>query len=445
MTNKDHTIKTLVYDKHRIYKVNLMILFFLQLIVHSTFVQQCMRQIQKTNVKNIHKTIRHKTTPGYILIFTLLITAAGMAIATYIATRGSMYLSFARMAINREKAKTLTIGGIEVACAQLSKPFKKEESKEKKQINKEETKEAAPQDSEGLQLLKTILPTLNRWNSYELTQEIDGIDAQLKICIMCEEGKINLNRIYDFEKKSFVGELSKQPEKVTNNTENKQIGPPPERSEHKNTEKQWRQEIEQICKSLEQTTGAKNLFSAFEKLLKERTTEFNDATELLTLKEFTPLKDALFYEPPSQTEKQSSQQFYLTDIFTVYSSSSDLEPWLLSDSLLALLNLQRAQSGDIQSRKEKINDWLKNFKQQTQWKQEWDTTLAPIYGKELRSLPKNIDSFMSTSFDPHYFSIRVHAKVGDVTQRVYVIVERTKRSEKNNIMYTVTIKKLYWL
>ena len=61
------------------------------------------------------------------------------------------------------------------------------------------------------------------------------------------------------------------------------------------------------------------------------------------------------------------------------------------------------------------------------------------------SLPKNIDSVLSDTFDPHFFSVRVHAKVGEVTQRAYAILERNKRSQGNNIEYDVTLKKLYWL
>lgn len=71
--------------------------------------------------------------------------------------------------------------------------------------------------------------------------------------------------------------------------------------------------------------------------------------------------------------------------------------------------------------------------------------LQPMYGKELRTLPKNIDSMLSTTFDPHFFSVRVHGKVGEVTQRLYAILERVKRSQGKEIVYDVFVRKLYWL
>jgi hypothetical protein len=147
-------------------------------------------------------------------------------------------------------------------------------------------------------------------------------------------------------------------------------------------------------------------------------------------------------------EKKDKKQFpiYLTDIFTVWSSSGKIEPWLFSSSLAIVLGLTQTETQDNKKRTEEVAGWLKKFKQKVNWQQDWKTILQPLYGKELRSLPKNIDSVLSTTFDPHFFSVRVHATVDNVTQRVYAILERNKRSEeKDTIEYDVTLKKLYWL
>ena len=49
------------------------------------------------------------------------------------------------------------------------------------------------------------MPTLNRWQTFELTEEIDGLDGEIKLCITCEDGKLDLNQWYDFNKKKFIG------------------------------------------------------------------------------------------------------------------------------------------------------------------------------------------------------------------------------------------------
>jgi hypothetical protein len=352
------------------------------------------------------------------MIFTLLVVAAAMTVVTYVVHRSTLYVPFAHMISAREKAKMVALGGIEVAIAQLCKVSEKEKQQEKK----EGEKAAAQAESakEEKDLLRTILPSLNRWQVFELKEDVDGIDGQLNVCMMSEEGKINLNRIIDFEKGVLLSD--KQGD--------------------------WKVVMEEIFKIIEKTTKTTDMFKAFEKIVKDRKNEFNDATELITNKEFNYFKDFLFYEPPAErkekTEKKE-QPLYLTDIFTVWSSSDKIEPWLFSESINNIAGFTKIESGDVKKRKEQIEGWLKNFKPKANWEQDWKTTLMPIYGKELRTLPKNIDSLLSVTFAPRFFSVLVHGKVGDITQRLYAILERNKRSQEGDAQYDVTIKKLYWL
>jgi hypothetical protein len=341
---------------------------------------------------------------GYIMIFTLLVVGAAMMIVTYVGHRGSFYLPFSYMIIAREKAKMLALGGVQVAIAQLSQVDKSKEKKE------DEGKQSALESD----FLLRILPTLNRWQEFDLKENIDGIDGQIKLCLMCEEGKINLNDIIDFNKGTFKGD----------------------------DQKGWKAVMQEVCRSIEKLTKASDLFPAFEKIIKDLKFPFNDATELITHKEFSQFKDTLFYQPPTQKKQDT---LYLTDIFTVWSSSEKLEPWLFSDSMNGVLGLPRVEVDDIKQRKEQSAAWVKNFKAQTNWQQDWKTILMPVYGKELRTLPKHIDSMLNTQFDPCFFSVLVHGKVGDVTQRVYAILERNKRSQGDTVAYDVAIKKLYWL
>jgi hypothetical protein len=358
-----------------------------------------MKHIKKNNARD-----------GYIMIFTLLVVAAAMVVVTYVGHRGSFYIPFSHMILAREKAKQIALGGIQVGIAQLVKTVKKEESKEGKEGGQEKQESNAQEKD----FLRRILPVLNRWQVFDLKEEVDGIDAQMSVCIMCEDGKINLNRIIDFEKGVFRGD---------------------EKSG-------WKAIMQEICKLIDQTNKGSELFPAFEKVVKDAKHKFNDATELITHKEFQQFKDILFYRPPISNKQNT---LYLTDIFTVWSRSDKLEPWLFSDSINGLFGLPRVEVDDIKKRKDQIEAWIKNFKVRANWQQDWQTLLMPIYGKELRTLPKNIDSVLKPTFAPQYFSILVDGKVDEVTQRVYAIVERTKRSQGSNLEYDIEIKKLYWL
>lgn len=357
-------------------------------------------------MEQINKSVRD----GYIMIFTLLVVAAAMVVVTYVGHRGSFYMPFSSMILAREKAKQLALGGVQVGIAQLAKIAKKEEDKG----GKEDGKEAQESNIQEKDFLRRILPVLNRWQISNLVEAIDGIDAQLRVCIMCEDGKINLNRIIDFEKHVFRGD---------------------EKSG-------WKAIMQELCKIIEQATKSEGLFTAFEKIVKESTHEFNDATELITHKAFQSFQDTLFYHPPTLDQQPV---LYLTDIFTVWSRSDKLEPWLFSDSINGLFGLPRVEVDDVKKRTEQVESWIKNFKTRSNWQQDWQTLLMPIYGKELRTLPKNIDSVLKPTFVPQYFSVLVEAKVDEVTQRLYAIVNRIDNSRGNNIEYTIEIIKLYWL
>lgn len=364
------------------------------------------------------------------MIFALLVIAASMVIVAYVGHRGSVHAPFMHMSIAHEKAKLMVMSGVQIAIAQLVKVEVKEQKKAAASqapadSGKEKSKEQSgaknsEQDAEQKEFLQRILPTLNRWQTFELKQEVDGIDAQLSVCLMCEEGKINLNHVYNFKKEQFRGDK----------------------------EKGWKSIMQELCKNIEKVAKVADLFPAFEKTFKERRNKYNDATELLLKKEFHVFKDFLFYEPPvvdKEKKDKKQQQIYLTDIFTVWSSSGKIEPWLFSNSLAILFGLPQAEAQDTKKRAEQVGEWLKNFKQKANWQQDWKTILQPMYGKELRTLPKNIDSMLSDTFDPHFFSVRVHAKVGEVTQRAYAILERNKRSQGNNNEYDIVLRKLYWL
>jgi hypothetical protein len=350
---------------------------------------------------------------GYIMIFTLLAVGAAMVVVTYVGHRSSYYLPFSQMTFEREKAKMLALSGVQVAVAQLS-DFTKTPSDKAPDSVKATSDKSSGTTTQEKEFLLRILPSLNRWQDFDLVEQVDGIEGRISICLMCEEGKINLNRIIDLKKNTFRG-----------------------------SEKSgWKSIMQEICKSIQRIVKGGDLFPALEKIVKEMKFPFNDATELITRKEFNLFKDLLFYQPPT-TKKQDT--IYLTDIFTVWSSSDKLEPWLFSDSINGLLGLPRVEVDDIKKRKEQAENWVKNFKEKSNWQQDWKTILMPMYGKELRTLPKNIDSMLSTTFAPRYFSVRVHAKVGEVTQIVYAILERNKLSQDGNTEYEVIIKKLYWL
>ncbi|HXW85982.1 MAG TPA: hypothetical protein VEK38_01425 [Candidatus Bathyarchaeia archaeon] len=354
---------------------------------------------------------------GYILVFTLIIIAITTALATYVYNRGIIFFSYTSTILDQERARQLALGGVNIAYAQLNYQEKKDE-KEKKGVADTGGEKEEKKDSEEKAFLKRLLPTLNRWQEYSFSEDKDGLDGTVRFCVVCEQGKININSMYDFQKHAFIGDEKEE------KGGNKVI-------------------VQNICSRLEKELKIKDLFASLEQFLKKREYPLNDITELLAIKDFVSFKGALYYDPPQTKEKQ--YPLYLTDIFTVYSPDEKIEPWLLSDSVCGICGLGRVQFDDGQKRKKMVQEWTKPFTESTNWKDQWATILKPMYEKELQSLPEGIDSIFSTTFSPTCFSIIAEAVVGKAARRIWVVCERHKKEEQEKTEYEMRIKRIYWL
>jgi hypothetical protein len=352
--------------------------------------------------------------PGYILIFTLVIMGLSSALVTYIYNKGTIFTAYGKLVQDRDHAKQLAFGGLHIAIAKLTAQPKQEPKTPQPPADSQGgTKQPA---DPGKEFLKQILPSLNRFEQTVLTYDKDGIDATIQFCIVCEEGKININALYDFEKHTFKGE-----------------------KDDKNTNKKI---LQTIFEKIEKITKAKDLFKALENFLKEQQFPLNDITQLLTIKEFGSLQNVIYYEPPQA--KTETRSIYFADTFTTHTSSATLQPWLLSDSVSGLLDLNRAQADDQEQRKKTVAEVTKNFKKSSQWKQDWNSTLKPLYGKELQNLPQDIDLIFNDTFAPQVFSILVEVTVANAVQRLWVVGTLTKMNNKKD-RPTFVIKRMYWL
>ena len=354
---------------------------------------------------------------GFIIPLTLMLISVATVLITAIYQRGSLFVPFITTMYQREQAKQLAMSGIQIAISQLAFVEKKE--KEKKEPAKNEAPTQADQASqEGAAFFSRIFPALNQWQEFKLKKDIDGIDGTIKIALASEEGKINLNAIYDFAKKKFVGEGQLQ-------------------------EGDWKKIMQQLLGRVQKNMGISgNLFEEFEKFLKQRQYKINDASELLTIELFRPFVARQFYIPPSKESKERS--LYLLDLFTVYGYGK-LQPWLLSDSMRGVLDMKRISVTAEKPMKEVSQEVLKKFKPQISLSKDWNSVFQPIYGIEFQRLPKGIDAVFETTFDPKLFSVVSYGMVGDVTLRAYAILERVKRFEKQETWYDIKIKKFYWI
>ncbi len=309
--------------------------------------------------------------PGYILALTLAFVSMLMFLGAYVANKGLVFSSYSRTVINREKAAQLARGGIQLALSQIAgEPVvrQKDTAGGQKEAQKND-KKSAEQPTDAKQLLKQLLPVLNKPQTFALKQSIEGINGTVAIAIGSEEGKINLNAIYDFDKHKFIGEGNAQGD--------------------------MKKMVQEVFTLIKERTGA-DLFSEFE-----------------------VFRDTVFLDPFAPLRNDKKQPVFLTDLFTVESARSGIEPWLLSPSLLAVMNLKRGTEKSIE-------DLLKTFKERTDWKTDWTNSLKNLYSVDYAALPKGISSLFTAAFEPQFFNVISVGIVGGISVRMLAIIERTK-------------------
>jgi len=338
---------------------------------------------------------------GYILPLSLMIISLIVIATTYLFDLSLSHNILMNTLQEREQAKMLALGGLQLAMSQLT-PFEKKEEGSPAPGQKKKSPEQ--------QLFEQIFPIINRWQTFELTQAVEGIDATLRICICAEEGKINLAQLLTLAKGS------------------------------KESIAKLKELYEPIFKNSDLFKAKENLASALIDSLSKRKAPFDDVTQLAELPEFATIP--FFYEPPELGAKEK-RGVYLMDLFTIETESAQLEPWLLSDSVCAVLGLKRVEGVDLEKRKQEIKPVIEKFNPTIKWdKQQWDSLLKPIYGKDFASLPKGIGALFTAKFEPKIFSVISYGKVGNTVQRIYAILARSSGPQG---VYTYVIRKLYWL
>jgi hypothetical protein len=344
---------------------------------------------------------------GFILLITIMMLAIGLIVVTQFFQRGQTHVHLDQVFVDREKAKMLARSGIQIAIAQLS-------ILDSLQTGTPQAQQVTVSEKD---ILQTLIPSINRWQTFVLQEKIDGVDGAIKICVGCEDGKFNINKVFDFKQKKFFGE---------------------------GTQSDMKKVTQEFFALLKPHTRDKNLFDAFEKFLKKSDFPLNDPTQLLSAQEFKEsFRDNIFYQPPQEGIDKNKRPVFITDVFTTFSMAKGLQPWFFSDSMCALFSFKRAEFDDVKKRIKEVEAVLKEYKPNQPLAQLWEKQLLPLYSKDLKSIPKEISPLFQTKFEPSVFCVLSYGVSGSITQKLFAIVEN--RTKVNTKQKEFVVKKMYWL
>lgn len=351
---------------------------------------------------------------GYILVATMFILALSTIIVTGLIYRSNSVAPFTKSLIDREKAAFLAQSGLSYVQALATfQPHIEDKDKEKnKQNNKE--KEA---NREIKAIIFNLLPLLNKWTKYDLKESIDGIDGTLYLYISSEEGKINLNKVYDFNKKSFIAGGQ---------------GPSIYIDDPKKL-------VMAACQLLEKTYKTSDLFEKLEKFLKNFDGPFNDISDLLLVPGFELFHDAIFPNFLHDTEKQ----LYLGDIFTVVGNKTKLNPWFLSRALKQLCGIKE-QDSEFNKQNKKLGELVKQFLPTvSDWVQEWKKVFTERYQTSWQQLTKGFIEVFDLNCIPQFFTVISVGQFNNTSYSLIAFMEVIETRQNNQISYESRIKRWY--
>lgn len=347
--------------------------------------------------------------PGFVLLSVFLLLTMATVFVTQLYYRGSIYNTFIPVAVEREKAKQLAQMGIAVAINQLALYDEKlvPENDGGKQSK------TGSDEKDARNLLKILLTVQNRWQVFEFDQEKDGLEGVLKICITCDDGKIPLGGLIDYQKAAFKN----------------------------NEEKKFKGEkfFENLFDRIKSFIKNYDLLETLQSYIKQQKYELFEVTDLLNYKEFKLFRDAVFYKPTEQKSEQK-QKLYLADLFSD-AKSMTLHPALLSPSVRVAYGLN-PEGVTVPLDEESVEKLVTQMSvKEADWKKEWDTFLQPIYKKEYKSLPGELTALFGSKFEPTHFSVVCYGKVGTIGQTLLATVERTFTQQGEQF----EVRKIYWL
>ncbi len=294
----------------------------------------------------------------------------------------------ATLFVQREQARMLALSGIQVAISQLSPEI--------------DEKEKANQDKVLQKNYGAFLEYANKWQNYKLSESHEGVDGTIALYIALETGKLNINSLYNQKEKKFV---------ITPGAKKLLIA---------------------VAERLQALVKNKNLFDAFENFLRKQDKPLDDITQVIAIEDFNL---------PLFITKSDKPTIALADIFSVdIPSTAPLQPLALSQSLSQIFGFK--VSTDNEQNNKRVQEIVKKLKSTMNWQQDWEATGAQLLGKPYIEIATELKNIFEQKLEAKIFSVVSEATSGNVTQKLYAIIEKVTDKDKNEHFL---IRRIYWI
>lgn len=322
---------------------------------------------------------------GTVTIVVLMMLSVVSLLTQYMLQQARGYYSFNRFAIARLQAEQLARAGLAIAGAQLTL--------HRYELQNISSGQKADQESSEKSLLHAIRGALNQAQVVRLDAVRDGIEGTITWCICCEQGKFNINQAFDFTQKTF------------------------------------REPYRSIFGRLSFRLAGGGISAPG--LVLEKITEFlaargrplEDISELMEVPELQGV--LLDYEPPYESKKggKSAAKVALRDLFTVWTETLALEPWLLSSTTAKVLGLRQTAFDDVHTRASLVSAAVGQFLPSLgrDWQESWPKVMQPLYEAPL-PYPQMVSTLFEQQFAPFVFTVLSWGEVQGVSAKLLAVI-----------------------
>ncbi len=332
---------------------------------------------------------------GSVVLYALMVLAAMLFLVQGIIKGVFINNRFTANMLAREQAELLAYSGIELARAQLMLADDAEEGASTESADEQKKPDEAKK-AKGM--LKRVLPHLNRWQTCKLNNKTDQVDGTITFCISSENGKLNINEVFNFEQMAF-----KKP-------------------------------FDDIIKKLEikPTLKQGEVHDRLVEFFKKHKKRLYDVSELLLVPGLQSLD--IFYSPPPAPAKGkpsvANVNVTLLDVFTVWTPDDKINPLWFSDSWCGILGLRRPHADDAEKQKEVFKKVIEQCKPeaQTDWDNQW-SILEPMYGQKPKIISAIKENFPK-EFGSTVYSVLSCGKVEEVECKLLAILQLQTVPEK---------------
>lgn len=353
---------------------------------------------------------------GFIMVVVLVLMLFFAVVAQRFSKQLLVSTAFAKVATRKEQAKLLALSGVGICLAKFYKAETVTEQSEAEQ----------PESKIG-KVYKEILPKHHLWQEYELSKKTDELSGKIMFALSSEDGKINLNKIYDKEKKAVKDDYKKIFDKFV------------------------------VTKGGDDEEGKSltEFLAEFFELRRGR--EVEDPSQLELGDWFK-----VFYKPPALPGQKpeleaADKKIPVSDLFTVFGSSDGINPALISTTLRSVLGFSRPSYDDEENKKDELEkiytkisdswaqDWKANFKSlealfdKKEADQDDDSDLffrdkagdsEGDKDKKLKKGLEGIEKMLSKEIEPKFFTVLSCGEFERVKQTVLAVVERQPTNER---------------